>query len=215
MEESMDRYIKFDNYYYTKLDQQHEYPSCDKHASVFPFAQGYPKLCNDPKCIWSWVARKRKIPDDTYKYWTYMTIAPDKDDRGSIDIKDLDKLEKWARSWFGDWHYDEYFYAIELGKHKDEPFLHIHAIVKGCKRKLKKNGHFKTLMDEWNSNFDAKCITSGSKIAKDLNGKSVDILWQNINSKELWQLKYNYLNNDLKGTHRNFDSLGVPQGSGL
>lgn len=150
--------------------------------------------------------------DTTFSNWIYFTVSPDKIKQGSIGIDKLDVLKSWCDKWFQDYNYSEYFYAIESGKNKEEPHLHFHALVKGLNKSLKKRGHFSGLKKEWD--LDVKLESVGSWAQKLHSKKSYDILWQPINSKELWGKKFDYLDNDLKGTHRNFVNLGgVPQGS--
>lgn len=141
--------------------------------------------------------------DNTYKNWIYFTISPDKLLRGSLKMCQLPILKEFCREWFNDYHYDEYEFAIESGKNKDEPHLHVHALVKGIKGSLKREGHYKVLKEFWNDNMPIKIKTSGKYPSK----KSVDILYQMINNKDLYIKKKLYFINELKGSHANFVDL--------
>lgn len=154
----------------------------------------------------------KKKNDNLYKNWIFFTLSPDKLKYGSLNLNDYDSLKSWADLWFQNYNYNEYFYAIESGKDENEPHLHIHALVKGLNNNLKKNGHYKILKEQWNLRIPLNSV--GSLMEKNTTKKSYDILYQCINDKTLWEQKYNYLNNELKGTHKNFtEFLGVPGGS--
>lgn len=147
---------------------------------------------------------KQKI-DNPAKDWIYMTLSPSKIKRGSLPVDRVDDLCDWAESWFNVWNYKHFFYALEMGSDKSSPHPHIHALVKGPNKRLKKRGHYTLIKDEWNRVLPCKLVTSASWMEKQANPKlDVDILYQHINSQDLWNLKYNYLNQDLKGTHRNY-----------
>lgn len=140
--------------------------------------------------------------DKSFKNWIFFTVSPDKVKNGSLGMDDYESLKTWCDGWFQDYNYNEFFYAIESGKNEDEPHLHVHALVKGLHPKLKKNGHYKVLREQWNLRIPL--VSSGSLQEKAATKKSYDILYQSINDKDLWIKKYNYLDNELKGTHKNF-----------
>jgi len=154
--------------------------------------------------------KRNKSFNNEFKNWIFFTISPDKIKHGSLTMDNYNDLKQWCDNWFQDYNYNQYFYAIESGKDINNPHLHIHALVKGLNNKLKKNGHYKVLINQWNMKIPL--ITVGSFQEKIATNKSYDILYQMINDKDLWVKKYNYLNNDLKGTHRNFINLAGTQG---
>lgn len=157
-------------------------------------------------------AKHKKKPklDDPFKNWIFMTLSPSKIKHGSIPMSQMPTLKSWAESWFQEYNYKQFFWAIETGSNAEDPHLHLHALVKDPNIKLKKRGHYNLLKQEWNRVMDIKLETSASWMEKQVKKKlDVDILYQHINDKNLWGLKYNYLNNDLKGTHRNFQDSGV------
>lgn len=153
------------------------------------------------------------VKDTTYIGWTYLTIAPSKLRTGGLSMKDEKSLEQFCKSYFAPYNFSEYFWVIEYGKDEVCPFLHVHALVKGIVNKeFKKNGQYRYLKEEWNKLLPCKINVVNSWLEKRANPKiDADILHQKINDEKLWKLKYNYLHNDLKGTHANFavGTLGV------
>jgi hypothetical protein len=186
-----------------------EYPTCNECYTDMRAGQlNFVKQCTslNKECCNYKVPKPKKDPE--YREWIYFTIAPSKYRTGGLNMDDLVPLKNWCDLWFKDYNYKQFFYAIESGKDSKEPFLHVHALVKGLNKKLKKCGHYKVLKNEWNRDLRCKCEHIYSFMEKSANNKlDADILYQHINSKELWEKKYNYLNNDLKGTHRNFTNL--------
>lgn len=153
-----------------------------------------------------------------FKPWSYFTLAPSKFGNlnsqtpgGLSTEKDKEDLKWWAESWFVLQNYDKYVYALESGKGKDGvPFYHIHALTQGIKNRLRKQGHYSTLQESWNHTGMPKLITKGKYPAKG----DFDIYYQDINCEDLLIMKMNYLNNDLKGSHKNFEeSLGGAAGA--
>lgn len=157
--------------------------------------------------------KPKVIKDSTYTGWTFLTIAPSKLRTGGLTMKDEPSLEQFCKNYFAPYNFKEYFWVIEYGKDVNDPFLHVHALVKGIVNKLfKKNGQYRYLKDEWNKLLPCKIDLVHSWLEKRSNKNiDADILHQKINDKSLWELKYNYLHNDLKGTHANFavGTLGV------
>lgn len=148
--------------------------------------------------------------DNTFMNWIYFTISPDKQLRGSLKMSDLGNLKEFCKNWFNDYHYGEFYYAIESGKSELQPHLHIHGLVKGIKGSLAKRGHYKIMKEVWNETMPINIHTTGeAKFAngKKLPKKSTDIEYQKINSEKLFNMKKNYLINDLKGSHKNFVNL--------
>lgn len=185
------------------------YTCADCYLDQFAGQMNWTKQCQSKNKECNWF-REPKVVDTTYKQWIYFTISPSKKRNGSLNLDDMDDLQNWAKSWFGVWNYNEYFYVIEVGKSADDAHLHIHALVKGLKKKLKKNGHYVTLSKDWNACLRCKCNVVASYMEKQAKPWiDADILYQHINDKDLWILKYNYLDNDLKGTHRNFSTEGT------
>lgn len=153
--------------------------------------------------------REKPKPDQTYIGWTYITLSPDKKSVGSIGHDELNKLNDWCEKWFQEYNYGEYYWALEHGSN-EQPHYHVHALVKDVKRRLKREGHFKMLKQQWNLSKPLKTV--GSWEQKQKTKKSYDILYQTINSEKLWWLKYNYLSNELKGSHKNFKDLKLGVG---
>ena len=160
---------------------------------------------------WNQCWKEFNKSDDTYKNWIYFTISPDKLLRGSLKMCDLPILREWCDEWFSKYHYDHFEFAIESGKQGDgDEHLHVHGIVKGVKTNLKKNGHYKVLIEHWNENMPIKLKTIGRAMFKNgvkIKKKSTDIEFQIINSKKLLEEKRGYLDNEKKGTHKNFTDL--------
>lgn len=144
-----------------------------------------------------------------FKPWAFFTLAPSKLKRGVI--KNKQDLIDFAELWFVEQNYDKYVYALESGKCLNgEPFYHIHALTQGIKNRLRKQGHYSTLQVEWNKTSMPKLISKG----KYPNKGDFDIYYQDINCEDLLIMKMNYLNNDLKGSHKNFEeSLGGAAGA--
>lgn len=155
-------------------------------------------------------ARLKRHPpkDETFTNWTFLTLSPDKNLNKSNDQIDLNDLKNWCERWFAEYNYTEYFYAVEHGSN-EEAHYHVHALIKGVKKRLKRDGHFNILKTEWNKKLPKELVSVGSWAQKQSTKKSYDILWQPINSKDLWTLKYNYLKDDLKGSHQNFKDLKI------
>ena len=151
-------------------------------------------------------AKRKGVKDMTYHGWTFFTLSPDKNLNKSKDQIDLNELNKWCERWFAPYNYTQWHWAIEHGSN-EEAHYHVHALVHGLKKRLKREGHYKELKDQWNKSLSKQLVTVGSWAQKQVTKKSYDILWQPINSKELWEMKYNYLTDELKGSHQNFIDL--------
>lgn len=154
---------------------------------------------------------KKPEPDQTYRGWTFFTLSPDKKESGSIGHDELDKLKNWCDKWFQEYNYGEFYWALEHGSN-EEPHFHVHALVKDLKKRLKRDGHYAVLKNEWNLSISKPLKTVASLDVKNKTKKSYDILWQGINSEKIWWMKYNYLKDELKGTHRNFKDLKILAG---
>lgn len=150
--------------------------------------------------------KKLMKADNIYKGWTFLTIAPSKLQTGGLGMKDEKSLEQFCHRWFAKYNFSEYFWVIEYGKDEENPFLHVHALTKGIvNKKFRKEGQYKFLKEEWNKLLPCKITNINSWMEKKANPQiDADVLHQRINDKSLWELKYNYLHNDLKGTHQNF-----------
>lgn len=206
-------FYKKDDYYYCNGDDQ--YPICKRCVIHFPLERARVMDCGKfTKCIChNQRLADKKAVDHTFRDWTYVTISPSKARTGGLGLKDEKALERFGKLWFAPYNWSEYFWVIEYGKSEEDAHLHIHALVKGARNKtFGKEGTWRCCMKEWNKTMPVKLTQVNSWIEKQANKKiDADILHQRINDKELWTMKYNYLFNDLKGTHQNFSggTLGV------
>lgn len=207
-----EHYFLENDRYYVNCDTDRQYPTC---PSCFELKKDLTGAFSRD-CVEDCVHYKKKVvKDTTYKGWTFLTIAPSKLRTGGLKMKDEKLLEQFCHRWFAKYNFSEYFWVIEYGKDEDDEFLHIHALFKGIvNKKFKKEGQYKFLVEEWNKLLPAKIDKNYVKswMEKKANPSiDADVLHQKINDKSLWEMKYNYLHNDLKGTHANFaeGTLGV------
>jgi hypothetical protein len=126
--------------------------------------------------------------------WSFLTLSPDHNLRGfNYNSGTIEQLKNWCKLWFKLIEYEEYAWIIESGKHEDKPHLHIHAMVK--LRKGKSGHHKRDLCNHFNSFFpNHQLIGDDYHLVK-------------CNTPEITNDKFNYMINDRKGSHINFEDL--------
>lgn len=128
-----------------------------------------------------------------YAGWSFITLSPDHNLR-NIEYSEYNiyRLKEFCNSWFNETNYSGWKWVIESGKHKDKPHLHLHSF---CRIKNPRH-HKRDLCCMWKKFFPA------------LEGDDYHII--KCNTKDMFIDKQNYLENDRKGTHMNFEDLSLP-----
>jgi len=149
----------------------------------------------------------KKYHNEGYKGYTFITIAPDKFSNRNIEYTEENFIQmiKFCKAQFSEYTYDYYYWVIESGKDENAPHLHIHALIKLKKGKSKH--HKRNLECLWKKFFKHGFYT-------EKNG-SRDYDSHNLNTKECYDKKVNYMINDRKGTHMNFEDLSNRGGVGF
>lgn len=151
----------------------------------------------DPIVCWHEYIYKldKKENKNNYSGYTFLTLSPDHNSRNIEYSNDnIEKLKLFCKAQFTEFNYSFYKWIIESGKHKDNPHLHIHAFVR-----IKNPKHHKRdLCCLWKKFFPA------------LVDKDYHII--KCNTKEMFIDKQEYMKNDRKGTHMNFEDLAISHG---
>jgi hypothetical protein len=138
----------------------------------------------------------KKLNKINYSGYCFITISPDYNNR-NIEYCDenIEKLKSFCKAQFNETNYSYYNYVIESGKHINKPHLHIHSF---CRIKNPKH-HKRDLMCMWNKFFPA------------LVGDDYHVV--KCNTKQMFEDKQNYLKNDRKNSHMNFEDLAETHGA--
>ena len=138
----------------------------------------------------------KKLNKINYSGFVFITLSPDYNNRNIEYSEDnILKLIQFCKAQFTLFNYSFYSWVIESGKYKDKPHLHIHCF---CRIKNPKH-HKRDLLCLWNKFFPP------------LIGDDYHVI--KCNTKEMFIDKQNYLNNDRKGTHMNFEDLAEKYGA--
>lgn len=145
-------------------------------------------------CYHEYTERLTKLENATkYKGYTFITLSPDHNTRKiEYNPVNIAKLIQFCRAQFTTEKYSYFAWIVESGKHINDPHLHVHAFVKIIDSK----NHKRDLLTMWNK-FFPPLIGDDYHIVK-------------CNTKEMFVDKQNYLKNDRKGTHMNFEDLSLP-----
>jgi hypothetical protein len=131
-----------------------------------------------------------------YSGFTFITLSPDHLKR-KIDYSEenIRHLIDFCKAQFTEFNYSFAKWVVESGKHSEDPHLHIHAFVR-----IKNPKHHKRdLLCLW-CKFFPKLIDSDYHTIK-------------CNTEDMWRDKQNYMLNDRKGTHMNFEDLAETFGA--
>ena len=125
--------------------------------------------------------------------FTFLTLSPDHNQRNiKYCTENIEKLKQFCKAQFTDINYSYCKWVVESGKHADKPHLHIHAF---CRIRNPRH-HKRDLCCLWKKFFPA------------LIGDDYHIV--KCNTKEMFEDKQAYLENDRKGTHMNYEDLSQP-----
>ncbi len=131
-----------------------------------------------------------------YSGFSFITLSPDHNNRLIIYNSDsIEKLKQFCKAQFTEFNYSFYNWVIESGKHKEKPHLHVHAFVR-----IKNPKHHKRdLCCLWNK-FFPKLVDNDYHMIK-------------CNTKIMFEDKQEYMKNERKGTHMNFENLAETHGA--
>lgn len=120
----------------------------------------------------------------------WITLSPDHlKNPLPFNVRNLQRVKDFCMKWFDSKRYSFYHWVIESGENKDDPHLHVHALVQFRHRSTAKN-HARDLKNYWSK-----------KVFNDLKGS--DYYSQNVSG--IYQKdKLDYMNNHAKGSHENF-----------
>lgn len=128
--------------------------------------------------------------------YQYITLSPDHNLRKiSFTDENVLQLQIFCEKWFNNIRYEFYQYVVECGKNKDDPHLHVHALVLLKHKKQGKN-HARELKKFWE-----KFFPSSPLIGKDYYSTNV--------SGKYFLDKQSYFTDANKGSHENFMDLGI------
>jgi len=121
----------------------------------------------------------------------WITLSPDKirHPEWTYDEARLQQIKRFCRKWFTLIRYNYYAYVIEVGKNRDAPHLHVHALVQ-LKHKGQGKNHSRELKTYWNE-CTSTPLQGDDYYSKNVNG---DILID----------KLKYMDNNTKDSHENF-----------
>ena len=139
---------------------------------------------------------KMKILTKLHKQWKkgsdaiWITISPDHlKNPLKYSPLNVDRVSEFCLKWFSDKRYSFYSYVIEAGENRDDPHLHVHALVQLKHKSMAKN-HARELKTFW------KKKTFNTLKGKDYHSKNVSGIYR--------EDKLDYMNNHAKGSHENF-----------
>ena len=120
----------------------------------------------------------------------WLTISPDHlKNPLKYNSKNMDRVSEFCTKWFTDKRYGFYHYVIEAGENKDDPHLHVHALVQIKHKSMAKN-HARDLKKYWSKK------TYNTLKGKDYYSTNVSGIYR--------QDKLDYMDNHAKGSHENF-----------
>lgn len=131
-----------------------------------------------------------------YSGFTFITLSPDHKKR-NIEYSDenIQHLKDFCKAQFTEFNYSYAKWVVESGKNPEDPHLHIHAFVR-----IKNPKHHKRdLLCLW-CKFFPKLIDDDYHTIK-------------CNTEDMFRDKQNYLLNERKGTHMNFEDLAETHGA--
>lgn len=124
--------------------------------------------------------------------FSFLTLSPDHNNRNiPYSMENIMKLKQFCRAQFTEFNYSYCCWVVESGKHKDDPHLHIHAF---CRIKNPRH-HKRDLCCLWNKFFPP------------LEGSDYHLV--KCNTEDMFRDKQEYLKNDRKGSHMNFEDLSA------
>lgn len=120
----------------------------------------------------------------------WITLSPDhlKNPLKYHSIK-LDQLSNFCLKWFNEKRYSYYSWVIEVGKNKEDPHLHVHALVQLKHKSMAKN-HARDLKTYWERKL------SHTLKGKDYYSQTVTGIYRDD--------KLEYMTNSAKGSHENY-----------
>lgn len=125
-----------------------------------------------------------------YSGFTFITLSPDHNKR-KIEYCDesIQHLKDFCKAQFTEFNYSYAKWVVESGKNSEDPHLHVHAFVR-----IKNPKHHKRdLLCLW-SKFFPKLIDDDYHTVK-------------CNTELMFKQKQEYMKNERKGTHMNFEDL--------
>ena len=131
-----------------------------------------------------------------YSGFVFITLSPDHNSRNiEYSNENIEKLKMFCKAQFSEFNYSFASWVVESGKNKDDPHLHIH-----CFARIKNPRHHKR---------DLCCLWS--KFFPPLVGDDYHMI--KCNTREMFLDKQEYMKNDRKGTHMNFEDLAESHGA--
>lgn len=132
--------------------------------------------------------------------WSFITLSPDHNLRAfNYNSGTIQQIKNWCNLWFKLVEYEEYAWIIESGKHAVSPHLHVHAMVKI--RRGKSKHHKRDIINHWNSFFPNHSLMGD------------DYHLVKCNTPEITNDKFDYMINERKGSHINFEDLTETHGA--
>jgi hypothetical protein len=145
----------------------------------------------------------KKLNKINYSGYSFITLSPDWKCRNiEYTEENIKKFIQFCKAQFTENNYSYYNWVVESGKHngvdkqgRDRRHLHAHALV----RIRNSKHHKRDLMTMWNKFF------------KPLVGDDYHVV--KCNTKEMFIQKNEYLINDRKDSHENFEDLATKYGA--
>lgn len=127
------------------------------------------------------------------KFFYWVTCTGKK--RINDNSKNIELMHKFGLNIFNNNNYKRYYkvhWNVEVGKHKDKPNVHVHALV---------------IFDSTNKNFKRDFCNAFKKIFNDYDYKESRFV---MKLQDIYKDKYNYLNNINKSIlHQNYRDTGI------
>lgn len=152
--------------------------------------------------------RSATVPREKVKGMSFYTIVPYK--RLPFNEGEVSRIRECAKKIFQNKKFIKFsHFCVESGKHKKKPNLHIHCICNFQEGASKNFARF--LQNTWKSFYPEKRYNITYKeIGK--NGKyNTGIDRVPCNTQKIIEDKMNYMENSLKGSHKNFVDLKISE----
>lgn len=160
-------------------------------------------LNSDCESILRKYVKRKKIQKKsslTYRGLAFYSCCPKT--RLRVSEGEVMKMSKFCEKVFSKKWFSDVKWILESGKHKDKPNLHFHALARFRSKSAAGNWRSRVLIPEWNKQYPDNPLDW--KRGQD---KGIDVV--HCNTGQIQKDKYNYLENDSKGSHENFTDLKI------
>lgn len=162
--------------------------------------EGITTLNKECNTILSKFIGKQKKSSLKYRGVSFYSCCPK--NRINISEGEVMRMSEFCEKVFTKKWFSDAKWILESGKHSDRPNLHFHALVRFKDDSASKNFKSRCLTKIWNNMYPDNPLDW-----KNQNNRGIDV--KKCNTLQIQKDKYNYMENDSKGSHENFTDLAI------